>query len=39
MWTETAASKRQLIELGFERLLDMEDWGIVKPKYASKKSK
>lgn len=36
MWTETSASKRQLIELGFEYLLDQEDWGIVKPKYASK---
>lgn len=37
MWTETAASKRQLIELGFEHLLDMEDWGIVKPRYADPK--
>jgi len=36
MWVETAASKKQLQELGFGHLLDQEDWGIVQPKKKKK---
>ena len=32
IWTETPASKKQLMELGFGHLLDQEDWGIVQAK-------
>ena len=34
MWTGSAESRRQLEELGFGYLLDLEDWGIVKPRHA-----
>lgn len=39
MWLETAASKKQLIDLGFEYLLDVEDWDLVKPRHADVKGK
>ena len=40
MWTsedDNGEKQQQLIDLGFERLLNMPDWGIVKPAYVDPK--
>ena len=37
MWLESPQSRKQLEELGFGYLLDIEDWGIVKPRHVSKR--
>ena len=40
MWTsedDNGEKQQQLIDLGFERLLNMPDWGIVKPAYVDRK--
>lgn len=36
MWCESAESRQQLEDLGFGYLLNLSDWGIVKPKHVSK---
>jgi hypothetical protein len=38
MWTSSAESRRQLEDLGFGYLLDLDDWGIVKPDHADHKA-
>ena len=38
MWCESAESRKQLEELGFGYLLNLKDWGIVKPKHVSKEA-
>lgn len=39
MWAESPSGRKQLEDLGFGYLMDMEDWGIVKPRMCLKKTK
>lgn len=38
MWTESTESRKQLEELGFGYLLNLNDWGIVKPSHVSREN-
>lgn len=38
MWCESAESRKQLEDLGFGYLLELSDWGIIKPKHVSKEN-